>query len=191
MSTVSWRPTPVRVASIPDPCDSRDSARPRMGMGGSGMWSMLGSGMSVEGFMPHGHCYLWKPGLVWLHATSDSLIGVSYVAISATLAWLVYRARRDVPFHWMILAFGLFIIACGATHFMEIWTLWVPSYWLAGDVKLLTAAASIATAVVLPVLVPRALALIEAAKTSEDRKAKLEVTHLELAGVYGRLKELD
>ena len=146
---------------------------------------------SSDGFMPHGHCFLWKPGLIWLHVSADVLIGLSYVAISLTLAYLVHRARRDIPFHWMLLAFGTFIIACGATHFMEVWTLWVPVYWFAGDVKLLTAAASVATAVVLPALVPRALALIEAAKTSEDRKAKLEVTHLELAGVYERLKELD
>src|SRR5439155_4402809 len=145
----------------------------------------------VEGFMPHGHCYLWKPGLVWLHATSDSLIGVSYVAISATLAWLVYRSRRDVPFHWMILAFGLFIIACGATHFMEIWTLWVPSYWLAGDVKALTALASVATALALPPLVPRALALIESARVAEERKRQLEAANRELGTAGTRLRELD
>ena len=23
--------------------------------------------VSSDGFMPHGHCYLWKPELVWLH----------------------------------------------------------------------------------------------------------------------------
>jgi hypothetical protein len=22
-------------------------------------------------FMPHGYCYLWNPGIVWLHAVSD------------------------------------------------------------------------------------------------------------------------
>src|SRR5262245_30439993 len=102
--------------------------------------------LSTQGFMPHGHCYFWRPEVVWLHVGSDLLIGFSYVAISATLAYLVYKARRDIPFHWMILAFGLFIVACGGTHFMEVWTLWQPRYWLSGDVKLLTAAASVATA---------------------------------------------
>src|SRR5882724_2457028 len=166
------------------------SARPPRAKGGR-MPGFLRHVFSSEGFMPHGHCFLWRPGLIWLHVSADVLIGLSYVAISLTLAYLVHRARRDIPFHWMLLAFGTFIIACGATHFMEVWTLWVPVYWFAGDVKLLTAAASVATAVVLPALVPRALALIETAKTSEDRKAKLEVAHLELAGVYERLKELD
>jgi hypothetical protein len=27
-------------------------------------------------FMPHGYCYLWKPGLVWLHLISDALIAL-------------------------------------------------------------------------------------------------------------------
>src|SRR5438093_1517890 len=92
---------------------------------------------STQGFMPHGHCYFWRPEVVWLHVGSDMLIGLSYVAISATLAYLVHKARREIPFHWMILGFGLFIVACGGTHFMEVWTLWQPRYWLSGDIKLL------------------------------------------------------
>ncbi len=133
------------------------------------------------GFMPHGHCYLWNQSLVWLHVTSDALIGISYVAISVTLAYLVYRARQDVPFGWMLLAFGLFIIACGMTHFMEVWTLWTPVYWLAGDVKLVTAAASVTTAVALPPLVPRALDLIAAAKRTEENRRLVERTNRELS----------
>ena len=39
----------------------------------------------------------------------------------------------------MFLAFGAFIIACGGTHFVEIFTLWVPAFWFAGNVKLITA----------------------------------------------------
>src|SRR5580704_1881515 len=111
-------------------------------------------------FMPHGHCYLWNPGLVRLHLLTDLAIGFAYVAISLTLAYLVGKAKRDMPFSWIFACFGLFIIACGATHFMEIWTLWTPLYWLSGTVKLVTAVASVATALVLPPLVPRSLALI-------------------------------
>jgi len=32
-------------------------------------------------FMPHGHCYLWNPGLIWLHVVSDSLIALAYFFI--------------------------------------------------------------------------------------------------------------
>ncbi|HSP96022.1 MAG TPA: hybrid sensor histidine kinase/response regulator [Candidatus Dormibacteraeota bacterium] len=125
------------------------------------------------GFMPHAHCYLWQPDLMALHAAADGLIGVAYVAISCTLAFIVYRARGGIPFHWMVLAFGTFIVACGATHFMEVWTLWRPAYWLAGDIKAITAIASVGTAVALPFLVPRVFQLIEADALAEHRGAQL------------------
>jgi len=143
-----------------------------------------------SGFLPHGHCYLWKPGLVWLHVTSDLLIGLSYVAISVTLAYIVKRIR-DIPFNWMFLAFGLFIIACGMTHFMEVWTLWTPTYWLAGDLKALTAFASVATALLLPPLVPRAIDLMGDARLAEARRVRLETANHELAALYTKVKALD
>ena len=146
---------------------------------------------STQGFMPHGHCYFWRPEVVWLHVGSDVLIGLSYVAISATLAYLVHKARREIPFHWMILGFGLFIVACGGTHFMEVWTLWQPRYWLSGDIKLITAAASLTTAFALPPLIPKVLAMIQDAKLSKERKEKLESANLELETLNARLKELD
>jgi len=101
---------------------------------------------------------------------SDFLIGAAYVTISATLAYLVYRARREIPFHSIFLAFGAFIVACGATHFMELWTLWEPRYWLAGGVKVITAVASVATALVLPPLIPKALALVRAAGVAREQE---------------------
>ena len=58
--------------------------------------------------------------------------------------------------------------------FMEVWTIWNATYWLSGYVKLLTAASSVATAVVLPFLVPKVLMLIKAVKLSEERRAQLE-----------------
>jgi hypothetical protein len=95
-------------------------------------------------------------------------------AISSTLIYLIYRARNDMPFSWIFVAFGVFIIACSATHFMEVWT--NATYWLSGYVKLLTAAASVATAVVLPFLVPKVLALIKTVRISQERQAQLERT---------------
>ncbi|MFM7424529.1 MAG: ATP-binding protein [Elainella sp.] len=147
--------------------------------------------LTANGFIPHGHCYLWKPGLVWLHVASDSLIALAYIAISATLAFLVYKTRQKIPFHWMFLAFGTFIIACGSTHFMDVWTLWHPTYWLAGALKALTAIASVTTATVLPCLVPRALALIESARLSEERRLHLEAANNRLASLNDQLQTVD
>jgi len=55
--------------------------------------------------MPHGYCYLWNPGLVWLNVISDSLIAVAYFNIPVGLLWVV-RKRRDLPFGFVFCAFG-------------------------------------------------------------------------------------
>ena len=125
------------------------------------------------GYMPHAHCYLWEPRLVALHSISDLLIGLAYLAISLTLAFVVYRAHDQIPFQWMVLAFGLFIIACGLTHFMEVITLWTPVYWLSGDIKVVTAMASVGTAIALPPLVPRILELVQAEEIAHRRESEL------------------
>jgi len=134
------------------------------------LWRLFETGS----FMPHGMCYLWNPPLIWLHLLSDLLIGVSYVAISLALGYFVYRAKQDIPFSWIFLGFGIFIVACGATHFIEAWTIWTPVYWLSGTVKAATATASVTVAIVLPRLLPKTLGLIQLAKESQRRKEELE-----------------
>ena len=111
---------------------------------------------SSGGFMPHGYCYMWNRSLLALHLVSDALILLSYVSISFTLIYFV-RKRSDLPFNWMFLCFGAFIVACGFTHGMEIWTLWHATYWLSGAVKAITALASVPTAILLIRLLPDAL----------------------------------
>jgi two-component system, cell cycle sensor histidine kinase and response regulator CckA len=113
---------------------------------------------SSSGFMPHGYCYTWDPYVIWLNGLSDALIALAYYTIPVTLVYFV-RRRKDLAFHWMYLGFALFIVACGTTHAIELWSIWHPVYWLAGTVKAVTAAASIATAIALIRLVPNALAL--------------------------------
>ena len=109
-------------------------------------------------FMGHGYCYLWRPEIVWLHVGSDVLITLAYYSIPVSLVYFV-RKRRDLPFHWMFIMFGAFILGCGTTHMMEVWTIWYGTYRLAGVVKLVTAALSVSTAVALVPLMPKALAL--------------------------------
>lgn len=155
------------------------------------IWTRLVNLLATQGFGPHGECLLWLPGLITLYVGSDSLIGLAYVSISVTLIYLVYAARRTIPFQWVFVAFGIFIIACGATHFLDVWTLWVPVYWLLGTVKLLTALASVTTALALPPLVPRVLALIHLARVSDERKRQLEQAHRELEALYEKSQDLD
>lgn len=150
-------------------------------------------GSADDMFMPHAHCYLFNRSLMWLHGGSDMLIGLSYVAISATLTWMVFSVRKELPFHSMMLAFALFIVACGATHFFEVWTLQSPhpQYWLAGGVKGLTALASVVTAIFLPPLVPKVKSLLQNARLSGEHKAKLETAYAELERLYEKVTRLD
>lgn len=124
-------------------------------------------------FLPHLYCYLSNPLLVWTHVLADAIIALSYLAISLTLGYLVLRARRDIPLPWMLLAFGLFIVLCGGTHFMEVVTVWIPVYVASAAVKIFAAAASVTTAVILPFTVPEVLTLVQKAKTSEQVTEKL------------------
>src|ERR1041384_468420 len=130
--------------------------------------------------MPHVYC-LRDPAIVGLHAISDSLIAVSYLLIPAALLVLV-RRRHDLAFQWAFILFGVFILACGATHILGVVTLWIPVYRLEGIVKAITAIASLGTAVLLVRLVPQAVALpgpaqfrheIEERQRAEDQVKRL------------------
>ena len=140
-------------------------------------------------FIPHGHCYLWKPGLVWLHVIADTLIASAYYSIPITLFFLV-RNRKDLPFHWVFLLFAGFIIACGTTHVLEVWTLWHPIYWVSGGVKALTAAVSVYTAMISVPLVPKVLALpSEAQLEAANRELEREIRDREQLEVARRKSE--
>lgn len=123
-----------------------------------------------QNFIPHGHCYLWQRELVGLHLLSDLLIALAYYSIPALLIYFVYK-RRDIPFSWIFLLFGAFIISCGTTHIMEVWTLWHPTYWLSGTIKAITAGISLYTAAELIPLMPKALALPSPAQLEAANRA--------------------
>ncbi len=114
--------------------------------------------LNFGSFQPHGYCYQWNSGLVWLHVVSDALIALAYFTIPVILMWFIGK-RRDLPFSWMFALFGVFIIACGVTHVLEVWNLWHAQYWLAGGAKAITAVVSVGTAVLLTRLAPLALAI--------------------------------
>ncbi|HLO51230.1 MAG TPA: PAS domain S-box protein [Kamptonema sp.] len=122
------------------------------------MPEILTNFLTSNPFLPQGYCYLWNPELIWLHATSDALIALSYYSIPLIMAYFLYR-RRDLPFPWVLWLFGAFIVACGTSHLIDIWTLWHPTYWLSGIVKFITAIISVYTAVSLLPLMPQALSI--------------------------------
>lgn len=104
------------------------------------------------------------------------MIGLAYFSISATIAYLVFKSRRNIPLHWLFLACGIFIAACGCTHIMEVVTIWFPMYVLSAVVKIWTAVASVATAILLPLQVSYILMSVEKARKAESITAKLRAS---------------
>jgi signal transduction histidine kinase len=123
-------------------------------------------------YAPHGYCLMWQPELIAAHIVADSVIALAYFSIPVALVILV-RRRRDLEFGWVFWCFAIFILACGLTHVMSIWTLFQSVYGLEAIVKLITATASIATAFLLWPLLPKAIAL--------PSPAKLQTANAELA----------
>ncbi|MEH2413146.1 hybrid sensor histidine kinase/response regulator [Nostoc sp.] len=150
----------------------------------SELWTIF---FTSGSFIPHGHCYLWQTNLVWLHILSDSLIALAYYSIPATLFYFV-RKRQDLPFDWIFLLFSAFIVACGTTHLIEIWTLWHPTYWLSGFVKTVTAIISLITTIQLVSLVPQALALPSPAQL-EQTNQELQTQIAERLGIDEELRK--
>ena len=109
-------------------------------------------------YAPHGYCLLWDPWLIWTMAASDVLIALAYFSIPIALVTLI-RKRRDIAFGGVFWLFALFITACGFTHVLALWNLWNGAYELEAIIKLITAIASVGTAILLWPLLPRVIAL--------------------------------
>jgi PAS domain S-box-containing protein len=142
---------------------------------------------SSGAFMPHGHCYLWTPALVWLQVIANGLTGLAYLWISGTLLHIIRRIK-DLPFDRVFIAFGIFIVSCGVTHFMDVVTIWRPVYWLDGAIRAVTAIASVGTGVLMVPLIPRVLALSETSRLAHERGLALEQVNAELAALMDRTK---
>ncbi|MDY7008595.1 MAG: hypothetical protein SWX82_32925 [Cyanobacteriota bacterium] len=130
---------------------------------------------STGNYIPHGHCYLWQSGLVWLHLLSDLFIVLAYFSIPISLIYFIQK-QQDVPYPEIFVLFSAFIIACGMTHLMAIWTLWHPTYWLSGLIKAITAIVSVLTALKLAPLIPKLLELSLLAQLKAiNNQLKLEI----------------
>lgn len=83
--------------------------------------------VSPSNYIPHGHYYLWQTPLIWLHVFSNKMIAAAYYSIPIMLVYFVQR-RQDVPFKAIFILFSAFILSCGTTHVLEVWTLWYPAH---------------------------------------------------------------
>ena len=118
----------------------------------------LESLIDASGFVPRAVCGSWTEGEVLLNNAADLAVALAYLVIPFVLTRL-QRRRPDLPFSWILVVFGLFIVTCGATHLMEIVLFYHPVYRLAGLIKVLTALASWAAVIALMKISPALLAL--------------------------------
>ncbi|WP_457421780.1 PAS domain S-box protein [Roseateles sp. P5_E7] len=126
----------------------------------------LTSLVARSGFLPHGYCFQWSPGLLWTMVGADVAIALAYFSIPALI--LAYaRQRPQLNFGGLPALFGTFILACGATHVLDVWTIWRPDYGVQAAGKVVTAIASVLTAWVAWRLLPSILAIPSAHEHSE------------------------
>ncbi len=124
-------------------------------LGGRGEWTVSGSSMALSARQRLGprHSCCGGPGLISARGLRR-LIGLAYFSIPLALGVFLYH-RRDVRFSWVIWMFVAFIMLCGVTHFMAVWTLWRADCGVEALLKAATAIASVVTALALRPLLPR------------------------------------
>ena len=142
------------------------------------MWYLLNESFSTERLIPHGYCLQWNPFLLWTLVASDLIIAASYFSIPFAI-WYFCKKRSDITQGWLFLLFGLFIIACGTTHFFDVLNIWQPNYWASAVAKVITAVLSLGTAILIWRIMPDAL-LAPSSQQLTNAKCELENANVEL-----------
>jgi diguanylate cyclase (GGDEF)-like protein/PAS domain S-box-containing protein len=154
------------------------------------MQEFVADAFNLTGLIPHGFCLKWNPFLLWTLVSSDAVITVSYFSIPFAL-WFFAKKRPDVRHRGLFVLFGLFIIACGITHLLDVLIIWHPNYWLTALAKAITAVISFSAATVLWLIMPNALRM-PSAQQLQQAKSALERLNLELEDrVRDRTRELE
>ncbi|HEY3704097.1 MAG TPA: HAMP domain-containing sensor histidine kinase [Terracidiphilus sp.] len=99
--------------------------------------------------MPHAVCWSQDQNLIWTMVVSNGITFLSYLTICVTLFYLARKTRGAVARDWafFLVGFGIFIVACGGTHLMEVITTWIPVFWISAWVSVTTAVFSAYVAV--------------------------------------------
>jgi PAS domain S-box-containing protein len=123
------------------------------------------------------------------HAIFDLLTALAYFSIPISL--LVFLKKRKLQeFTWVFICFILFILLCGITHFMHIVEYVIPTHYIHtinGIAKALTAAVSTFTAILLWLMIPKAL-LIPSPSQLEEANQILHKRTEEVSQVNQLLK---
>ncbi|MGB7076234.1 MAG: histidine kinase dimerization/phosphoacceptor domain -containing protein [Xanthobacteraceae bacterium] len=90
-----------------------------------------------------------RTGLGLLLIGTDSVIACAYFAIPLTMAIVLSRRKEDIPYPWLWGLFVVFIVACGLTHLVHVWSATSGIEYLPAQVTVnfLCAIASVGTAI--------------------------------------------
>jgi PAS domain-containing protein len=78
---------------------------------------------------PRWHCGRWTEFHGWLYIVSDLLIWSAYFTIPLVIIRYLSK-KQGIKFVWLYFLFAAFILACGATHFLDAIAFWIPVYRL-------------------------------------------------------------
>ncbi len=97
---------------------------------------------------PHEVCLLGNQFLIFWQTLTNLLIGASYmyIAYRLSLLWKYSKNELEPNRRWIPAMFAAFILFCGFTHFIDIWVIYQPHYYIQTFVLALCALASIGTA---------------------------------------------
>lgn len=138
-----------------------------------------------QDFRPLGHNFDWQPALLWAQVIADTLLALSFFAISVGL--LVFRhKRRDLRYPRLTTLFSMFLLLCGFDHSFRIYTVWVGSFGSHAVLSGLTAMIAVITALGLLWIIPKALQIPSMAQLRQAMEAtnKEKLEKLELKARY-------
>jgi hypothetical protein len=97
-----------------------------------------------------------RAGLTWAVLLSDLAIALAYFAIPITMAVVLRERRQDIPYPWLWTLFVTFIVACGLTHVVHLWSAFMGAEYLGAQaaIDVFTALASVGTAVAFTYILP-------------------------------------
>lgn len=102
------------------------------------------------------HCFPRDDILMKYQYISDFFIALAYFSIPLELIYFVKKSA-SFPYRWVLIQFSAFIVLCGATHLINLWTITTHSQTLARVMtvaKVSTAFISCATALLLVHIIP-------------------------------------
>ena len=112
--------------------------------------------LSANTLAPHQIDTNLSPGLLWVQVFSDLLTGIALLIIPLVIVYFVDK-RKDLRFSAIRMLIAGLISVSAVSHFLDIYFLFNPIYWLDVGMSVTTTVISIATAIILVRILPEAL----------------------------------